>query len=190
VTVKVVQGAQAITASNKECVTGKTVALGAKTSGDGKLTYKSSNTKVATVSAKGVVSGKKTGTVKVTITAAANANWNKATKTVTVKVGKANPITAKAKKATVAVAYAKVKSKAQVTALNVAASKAQGALSYANASTNATVKKFVVNAKTGKVTVPKGTKKGTYAVKVTVTAAGNKSYVRGAKTVSYKIQVK
>lgn len=190
VAITVTKGKQVITAANKECVLKKTVKLGAKTSGTGKLTYKSSNTKVATVSAKGVVSGKKTGTVKVTITAAANANWNKATKTVTVKVGKANPITAKAKKGTVAVAYAKVKSKAQVTALNVAASKAQGALSYANASTNATVKKFVVNAKTGKVTVPKGTKKGTYAVKVTVTAAGNKSYVRGAKTVSYKIQVK
>ena len=190
VTVTVTKGTQVITAANKECVTKKTVKLAAKTSGTGKLTYKSSNTKVATVSAKGVVTGKKAGSAKITITAAANANWNKATKTVTVKVGKANPLTAKAKKATIAVAYAKAKSKAQVTAANVTVSKAQGALTYANASTNATAKKFAVNAKSGKVTVPKGTKKGTYQVKVTVTAKGNAAYISGAKTVTYKVQVK
>lgn len=52
--------------------------------GDGKVTYKSSNTSVATVSAKGIVTMKKTGTVKVTVTAAATANYNKATYEVTI----------------------------------------------------------------------------------------------------------
>lgn len=181
---------QTITAADVECVTGKTVKLGAKASGGGKLTYKSSSAKVATVSAKGVVSGKKAGTAKVTITAVATKNWKKATKTVTVKVGKANPIVASAAKKVVSVAYAKVKSKAQVTAANVRVSKAQGAVSFSNASTNATARKFKVDASTGKVTAPKKTKKGKYAVVIAVTAAGNKSYISGTKSVSYTLQVK
>ncbi|MDO4805879.1 MAG: lectin-like protein [Coriobacteriales bacterium] len=190
VTVVVTQGAQTIAAANMECVLGKTVKLGAKASGGGKLTYKSSSSKVATVSAKGVVKGKKVGTVKVTVTAAATKNWKKATKVVKVKVGKANPIVASAKKKTISVAYGKVKSKAVATAANVRVSKAKGAVSFSNASTGSIAKKFAVDAKTGKVTVPKKTKKGKYAVVVTATAAGNKSYVSGAKTVTYTIRVK
>lgn len=52
--------------------------------GDGKVTYQSSNTSIATVSATGIVTMKKTGTVKVTVTAAATANYNKATYVVTI----------------------------------------------------------------------------------------------------------
>ena len=36
----------------------------------------------------------------------------------------------------------------------------------------------------------KGTKKGTYKMKVTVTAAGNASYKAGTKTVTVKVKVK
>ena len=187
---KVVQGTQAITVAKNECVTGKTASLGAKTSGNGKLTYKSANPKVATVSAKGVVKGLKAGSVKITITAAATKNYKKATKVVTVKVGKANPITAKAKKSVVVASFNTLKSKSVVTALNVSTAKAQGTLSWANASTNATAKKFKVDAKTGKVTVPKGTPKGKYQVKVTVKAKGTSAYISGTKTVAYYIQVK
>jgi hypothetical protein len=51
-------------------------------------------------------------------------------------------------------------------------------------------------AKTGMITVPKGTKKGTYKVKVKVSAAGVKAttkssgYLAGAKTVTCTIVVK
>ena len=51
-------------------------------------------------------------------------------------------------------------------------------------------KKFTVNKKTGKVTVLKGTKKGTYTIKIKVTAAGNASYFSGSAIVTYKITVK
>ena len=44
--------------------------------------------------------------------------------------------------------------------------------------------------KTGKVTVKKGLKKGTYPVKVKVTAAGNANYNKAAKTVTCKVVVK
>ncbi len=57
-----------------------------KASAKGKLTYKSANTKIATVSAAGVVTGKSAGKTKITITAAATGNYKAATKTVTVTV--------------------------------------------------------------------------------------------------------
>lgn len=190
VKVTVTKGTQAVTASGKSVQVKKTVKLAAKTSGDGKLTYKSSNTTVATVSAKGVVTGRRVGTAKITITAAETANYKSAKKTITVRVKYANPMTVKAKKATVAVSFSKLKTKAVTLASNVTVSKAKGKVTYANASTNATAKKFKVNAKTGKVTVPKGTKKGTYKVKIKVKAAGNTSYLSGSKTVTYKVRVK
>ncbi len=88
-TFKIAKAAQSISATNKTVKsTVKKVALKAKrTKGDGKLTYKSSNTKIAKVDSKGnvILTGKK-GKVKVTITAASTKNFNKATKTITVTV--------------------------------------------------------------------------------------------------------
>ena len=60
--------------------------LGAKTSGDGKLTYSSSKTTVATVSTAGKVTIKGVGTATITITAAETTNYKKATKKVTINV--------------------------------------------------------------------------------------------------------
>ena len=42
----------------------------------------------------------------------------------------------------------------------------------------------------GKITVKKGKKKGTYRMKVIVTAAGNAKYEKGSKTVTVKVKVK
>lgn len=47
---------------------GKTTKITAKATPSGKVTYKSSNKKVATVSSKGVVKGIKKGTAKITVT--------------------------------------------------------------------------------------------------------------------------
>ncbi len=60
---------------------GKTINLGATADPAGKITFKSSNKKVATVNAKGVVKGVKKGKAKITITA----NGLKQVVTVTVK---------------------------------------------------------------------------------------------------------
>ncbi len=58
-----------------------------KSSGaQGKLTYKSGSKAIAVVSAKGVVTGKKVGTVKITVKAAATDNYKAASKTLTLKV--------------------------------------------------------------------------------------------------------
>lgn len=54
--------------------------------GGGKLTYESSNPKVASVSSKGVVTVKKAGTAKITITAAKTSKYPKTSRTLTLKI--------------------------------------------------------------------------------------------------------
>ena len=51
-------------------------------------------------------------------------------------------------------------------------------------------KYFKINASTGKLTIKKNLKKGTYTLKISVTAAGNKSYNARSKTAKVKIKVK
>ena len=151
-----------------------------------------------TVSSQGMVTLRKalaTGsyTVVFDVKASGNANYNGSTVpiTITFKVAKAaNTLTAKAKKAKVKASQKKLKSKALILSCNVSTKKAKGAVRYANVSKNATAKKFKVATKSGKVTIPKGTKKGTYLIKVKVSAKGNANYKAKTRTVSYRILVK
>ncbi|MBO7673434.1 MAG: Ig-like domain-containing protein [Atopobiaceae bacterium] len=191
VNLTVTKGKQTITAADKTVFVGKKSKLGAKTSGDGALTYKSSNTSIATVSSTGVVAGKKAGSVTVTITAAATKNYNKATKRVVVTVSKLdNTLSVAATKPTVTASRKTLASRAVVLSRNVKVSKPVGKVTYANVSTDATAKKFVVNAKTGKVTIPAGTKAGTYKVKIKVVAAGDATHLKAAKKATYNVRVK
>ena len=185
-----VQEKQVITASNKTVRVKKTVKLGAKTSGDGALTYASSNTAVATVSAKGVITGKKAGTAKITIKAAETDAYKQAVKTVKVTVKKrTNPLVLQ--KATVTVKYLVVKSKAKVSAPKIVKTAGKGTVTFTRSAVTAKYKKYVtVNAKTGKITVKKGAPKGTCTLKVKVKASGNATYLSAAKTVTVKITVK
>lgn len=57
-----------ISASSKQLEVGKTLTLTAKTTSGGTFTWRSSNTTVATVTSKGVVTGVKTGVAKITAT--------------------------------------------------------------------------------------------------------------------------
>ena len=50
--------------------------------------------------------------------------------------------------------------------------------------------KLTVNAKTGKITVKKKTKKGTYRIKVRVTSATNVNYKAAYKDVTVTVKVK
>ena len=63
---------------------------------------------------------------------------------------------------------------------------AQGAVSFKKKSGS----KNLSISSSGKITVKKGTKKGTYKIKVIVTAAGNANYNAGSKTVTVKVKVK
>ena len=66
-------------------------------------------------------------------------------------------------------------------------SKAQGKLSFKKVTGNGRIK---INPTHGRIYVKKGTPKGTYAVKVKVTAAGNANYKAASKTVSFKVVVR
>lgn len=181
---------QTITASDKVVTIGKETPIGASADGKGKLSYKSQSASIAKVTQTGKIQPVKRGTTTVTVSAAATSTHKAASKKISVKVkGKGNPLVAKAKSATVTVAYSKVRQGKQTPATNLVVSKGQGKVSYKNVSTNATAKKFPVNAGTGRVTIPKGTKKGTYAVKIQVKARGNAKYEPSSKTIQYKIKV-
>lgn len=183
---KVTKAKQTVKAKGKEIVVGKEVELAYKTTGfaESKFHFKSSNPQVATVNSQGVVTAKSIGKVKITVRAKANAAFKKsAAKAVIVRVGKANPMKVKSK--------AKVKIRRGRTAAVMKVTKGKGTLKYANVSTSKTGKTFKVNSKTGKVTIPKKTKKGTYTMKVKVKAAGTgRTYLSKSKIVTVKVVVK
>ena len=136
---------------------------------------KNAGTYTVTVTGKGSFSGKATATYKI----------NKAANTLKV-AGK-----------TASVKYKKLKKKSQTVSAGKAykfSSKGQGTkkytLSSAKKGSKSFKKYFKVNSKTGKITVKKGLKKGTYKVKVKVKAAGSANYNAGTKTVTVKIKVK
>jgi len=94
------------------------------------------------------------------------------------------------KKKTVKVKAKTIKKKAKkVKALTVKNGK--GKITYKGKGINKKSKKALkINAKTGKITIKKKTKKGTYKMKVKVTASGNSAYAAASKTVTVTIKVK
>lgn len=97
-----------------------------------------------------------------------------------------NSLTVKSKKVTVK--YSKLRKKNQLIAQKNAFSvnQAKGKVTYKKTSGN---KKIAVSS-AGKITVKKGLKKGTYKIKVKITAAGNSMYKSAAKTVKITVIVK
>jgi len=102
------------------------------------------------------------------------------------KIYDKNPLSVKGK--TVKIKEKQIKKKAKalgVSKVIKTVKKGQGKVTYKKLSGN---KKITV-AKTGKVTVKKGLKKGTYKVKVSVKAAGNDKYNPITKKVTFTIKV-
>lgn len=73
-------------------ISSNTINIGDKSkitaSGQGTISYSSSNNDVATVNSSGVVTGISAGTATITVTAAGNSNYNSASKTITIFVKK------------------------------------------------------------------------------------------------------
>lgn len=99
-----------------------------------------------------------------------------------------NTMTAKAAKKTT-VKYVKVKKKA-ITVKPITVKNPQGTVSYKLVSGNAKSKKALkLNTRNGKVTVKKKTAKGTYKIKVKVSAAGTDEYKAASKNVNVTVVV-
>lgn len=110
--------------------------------------------------------------------------------------GKVNPFTAKGKSVTVN--YSRLKNRAQTVkrAKAVKISNAKGEVTYKKVRVGSAKinrkygKKITVSKKSGKITVKKGLKKGTYKIRVSVRAAGDKTYDLAVKTVTVTLKVK
>ena len=178
--------------ANMSCAKNVTV-----TKAVGKVTYTNVSTnataKKFTVNKKTgkitVKKGTKKGTykVKIKVKAAGNRNYKAGSKTVSYKIvvaKGANPMTVRA--VTRTVSCAEVSSGNAIVARPMTVSKAKGALSYAKAGGSGNL---AVNKKDGRVMVKQGTARGTYKIKIKVTAAGNSSYKAGSKTVTCTIKV-
>ena len=148
------------------------------------ITYKSNNTKVAVVDKNGKVTIKGAGTAKITITAAAKGNYKAATRTVTIKVAKAAP-TIRTKVGTKNIKYTSLKKKAQVFTLGTTVN-SKGKLTYKKLTKSSAISV----ASNGRITVKKGAKKGTYRVKIRISAAARGNYNAGSRTVTVTVKVK
>ena len=139
-----------------------------------------------------------TYTVKATVAETDNYNGGTATADFTIAEAdepvkpvvqkKANPLAVKGR--TAKVKYSKLKKKTQKLAVGKVISfkrNGQGQISYLKTSGN---KKITINKKTGKITIKKGLKKGTYRVKVKISATGNAEYKSAVKVTAIKIKVK
>lgn len=101
-----------------------------------------------------------------------------------VTVKKEQKLTIKVRKKTVKRSALKKKKK-KVSAIRVSGAKTK--LTYKKKSGSSRLK---VNSKTGRIIVKKGTKKGWYKIKVTVSAAASTAYNAASKTVTVRVRVK
>ena len=146
---------------NKKAYVGKTTKISAKATKGAKLSYKTSNKKIATVNSKGVITGKKAGTVKITITAK-KSKYKMVKKTITVKVYRQNQ---------------------KITASNVKLTTGQrknlGAKARTRLSYKSSNPKVVTVDKKGNLTAKK-----TGTAKITVTALANNTYNKASRTIT------
>ncbi|MDO4941236.1 MAG: penicillin-binding Tp47 domain C-containing protein [Lachnospiraceae bacterium] len=167
--------------------TGKAVSIGeaAVTGSTGKVSYKyysDSKCKKA-VSASKV---KNAGTYYVKATVAADDNYKAATSSAVKLTIKKASQKIKVSTAAKTVKYAKVKKAKQVTS-KVSVSGAKTSYTYKKAGGSS---QLSIDKKSGKITMKKGTKKGTYSIKVKVTASDGTNYDSASKTATVKVKVK
>ena len=150
--------------SNKKAYVGKTTKISAKATKGARLSYKTSNKKIATVNSKGVIKGKKAGTVKITITAK-KSKYKTVKKTITVKV---------------------YRQKQKITASNVKLTTGQrrnlGAKARTRLSYKSSNPKIVTVDKKGNLTAKKT---GTAKIKITASASG--TYNKASRTITVTV---
>lgn len=125
------------------------------------------------------------GAAKATITFKGNYS-GKISKSFTIAKA-ANPLYAKGRTATVKAKKVKKKAQTLLRSKVVTVSRQHGKITYVKVSGS---KKLTIAKTTGKVTVKKKTKKGTYRIRVRVTSAGTTNYKAGSRTVTITVKVK
>ena len=156
------------------------------TTTDGTGTFTSSNTSVATVSTDGKVTIKGAGTTTVSVSYAETDKYQAIKTSYTLKVIKLTP-NVKVSGASKAVKYKSVKKKSTYTTA-VAVSGAKGTKSFYKVGGSS---KLTISKTTGKIKVKKGTRKGTYSIKVKVISAATRNYyakTSAVKTIKVKVK--
>lgn len=164
VTVEAASKNMSVKASNKNVYVGSSAKLNVKATKGAKLSYKTSNKKIATIDNKGNIKGRKAGTAKITITAK-KSKYKTVKKTITVKVVKRNQ---------------------KITASNVSVHYKKGRYLGAKAKTGLTYKssnRAVVSVNSKGYIV--GKKVGTAKIYITAKASG--TYKKATKTVVVKV---
>lgn len=164
VTVEAASKNMSVKASNKNVYVGSSAKLNVKATKGAKLSYKTSNKKIATIDNKGNIKGRKAGTAKITITAK-KSKYKTVKKTITVKVVKQNQ---------------------KITASNVSVYYKKGRYLGAKAKTGLTYKssnRAVVSVNSKGYIV--GKKVGTAKIYITAKASGR--YKKATKTVVVKV---
>lgn len=153
-----------LSVANKNVYVGASAKLNVKATKGAKLSYKTSNKKIATINNKGTIKGRKAGTAKITITAK-KSKYKTVKKTITVKVVKQNQ---------------------KITASNVSLYYKKGRYLGAKAKTGLTYKSSnssVVSVNSKGYIV--GKKVGTAKIYITAKASGR--YKKATKTVVVKV---
>lgn len=164
VTVEAASKNMSVKASNKSVYVGSSAKLNVKATKGAKLSYKTSNKKIATIDNRGNIKGRKAGTAKITITAK-KSKYKTVKKTITVKVVKQNQ---------------------KITASNVSVHYKKGRYLGAKAKTGLTYKssnRAVVSVNSKGYIV--GKKVGTAKIYITAKASGR--YKKATKTVVVKV---
>ncbi len=106
-----------------------------------------------------------------------------------------NPLAVKAK--TAGLKYSSLKKHSRTLKVNNVikfVKKGRGTVSYsiesAKKGSKSFAKSFRINTKTGKLTVKNGLKKGTYKIRIKVSASGDSKYIAASKTVTFKLKIR
>ena len=181
--------------------TGKAISIGKASvvGSSGKVSYSyytdaactKQTTKAASGAAQSGVAPVKAGTYYVVATVAQDSNYYKAVSDPVKLVITPKAATIKIKKTTKTYKKAKLK-KARQTFSMGASVNSKGKLTYkiAKYTTKKAKKYLTINKKTGKITVKKGTPRGTYKIRVKVSAAKTANYKAATKTLTVKVVVK
>jgi hypothetical protein len=154
------------------------------------VTYSSSDKKVAKINSKtGKITYVGAGTTTITVNAAETSNYKKASTTVKLTVKAASQTISLGKKVKATTTYtasAKTGTLSKKKTLTLGAkTSGNGKLTYAVTKTPSKASKYISVSKTGKVTLKKGAKKGTY--KITISAAKTSQYKTAKKVVTIKV---